>query len=172
MPIHEELWKAWKLTSPDDPVLRAVRFLFRSNFGFLGKPQTLKWNNRTAKRRIQENIALTREALYDVEFMCCDFRNMLRRIPMSKGEASRAFVYADPPYLGTANNYGEAGDWNIQDTRDLFAELANSGLRFGISEFDGPVIQYLAKEHGLRVITIGERHNLRNRRTEVLIVNK
>lgn len=171
MPIHETLWKTWKREVPDDPVLRAVRFLFQSNFGFLGKPQTLKWNNRTAKRRLQDRIAQTRDALYDVEFMCCDFRSMLGRIPLSKGEASRAFVYCDPPYLGTDNNYGEAAQWNLQDTRDLFDLLVASGLRFAVSEFDGPDVRELANAHGLRTVVIGERHNLRNRRTEVLIVN-
>ncbi len=46
-----------------------------------------------------------------------------------------------------------------------------SGLRFGISEFDHPTVLKLAKEHGLRVTTIGERHNLRNKRTEIYITN-
>lgn len=171
MPIHEDLWKHWKKHWPEDPVQRAVRFLFQSNFGFLGKPQTLKWNNRTAKRTLQERIVATRELLYDVEFMNCDFRQMLRRIPLSKADRSRAFLYADPPYLHTDNNYGEAGHWSLQDTTDLFAELMASGLRFAISEFDTPEVLTLAREHGLQVITIGERHNLRNRRTEVLVCN-
>ena len=46
-----------------------------------------------------------------------------------------------------------------------------SGLRFGISEFDHPVVLQLAKEYQLRVITIGQRHNLRNKRTETYITN-
>ncbi|MCW5900472.1 MAG: DNA adenine methylase [Flavobacteriales bacterium] len=170
-PIHEDLWKHWKKEMPDDPVWRAVRFLLQSNFGFLGKPQTLQWNKKNAKRLLQERIATTRELLYDVEFMNCDFRNMLRRIPMSKNERANAFLYADPPYLGTDNNYGRAAAWCEQDTGDLFTELLASGLRFAISEFDNPVVLELAKEHDLRTIIIGERHNLRNRRTEIIITN-
>lgn len=171
LPIHEDLWKGWKRSAPTDPVWRAVRFLFISNFGFLGQPQTLRWNNKGAKRLLQQRIAATQEALYDVEFMNVDFRQVLCRIPLSKGERGRAFIYADPPYLGTANNYGEASAWSVGDTRDLFGELAASGLRFAISEFDHPEVMALAEHHGLRTIKIGERHNLRNRRVELLITN-
>ncbi len=171
MPIHEDLWRRWKHEVPVDPVWRAVRFLFKSNFSFLGKGQTLKWNNKNAKRLLQERIADTRTLLYDVEFTNVDFRQFLRRIPMTKADRAGAFVYADPPYLDTSNNYGEAAAWSHQDTADLFAELAASGMRFGVSEFDHPVVLALATEHGLRVVDIGERHNLRNVRREVLVTN-
>lgn len=170
-PIHDDLWKAWKKAAPTDPVWRAVRFLLVSNFGFLGLPQTLKLNNKNAKRLLYDRIAQTRDAFFDTEFLHCDFRQVLCRIPMSKRERANAFVYADPPYLGTKCNYNDASAWGEQDTRDLFTELVASGLRFGISEFDHPVVLALAKQHGLRVITIGERYNLRNVRTEVYITN-
>lgn len=171
MPIHEDLWKAWKQQGPTDPVWRAVRFLFQSNFGFLGKPQTLRYNTKNTKRNLQDNITATREALYDVEFMNCDFRTMFGRIPLSPNERKQAFVYADPPYLNTANNYGEAAKWGEADTRDLVAMLVASGLRFGLSEFDHPVILDLALEHGLHVHDLGERKNLGNRRTELYVTN-
>lgn len=171
MPLHEELWKHWKKETPTDPVWRAVRFLFRSNFGFLGKPQTLRLNSKNAKRSLQDRIMATRDALYDVEFTSCDFRAMLGRIPLSPREQELAYVYADPPYLGTANNYGDAARWKEQDTRDLVATLVASGLRFGMSEFDHPVVVQLALEHGLHVVSLGERKNLNNRRTELLITN-
>jgi DNA adenine methylase len=40
-----------------------------------------------------------------------------------------------------------------------------------MSEFDNPAILDLAKEYGLNVITIGERKNMKNRRTEILLTN-
>lgn len=171
MPIHEDLWKYWKRNCPVDPIQRAVRFLFQSNFGFLGKPQTLTWNRKNAKRMLEERIATTRELLYDVEFMNCDFRTMLGRIPLSKSERSKALVYCDPPYLDTDNNYGAAGSWSAQDTRDLFAMLRDSGMRYAISEFDTPAVVAIAREHGLRIIDLGERQNLRNRRRELLFAS-
>lgn len=172
MPIHEDLWKFWKKQCPTDPVWRAVRFLFQSNFGFLGKPQTLVWNRKNAKQLLQDRIRQTRELLYDVEFMNVDFRAMLGRIPLSKGERRKALVYCDPPYLDTDNSYGMASAWSEQDTRDLFAMLVASEMRFAVSEFDHHLVLAIAKEHDLQVVNIGSRHNLRNRRNEVLIMSK
>lgn len=171
MPLHEALWKHWKAETPADPVWRAVRFLFRSNFGFMGQPQTQRLNSKNAKRSLQERIAATGELLYDVEFTQCDFRTMLGRIPLSPNERKLAYVYADPPYLGTANNYGEAGQWSERDTADLVQTLVASGLRFGLSEFDHPVVVQLALDHGLHILDLGERKNLSNRRTELFITN-
>lgn len=171
MPLHEELWRRWKVETPSDPVWRAVRFLFRSNFGFFGQPQTLRLNSKNAKRSLHERIAATSALLYDVEFTQCDFRVMLGRIPLSPKEREEAYVYADPPYLGTANNYGEARKWTERDASDLVTTLVASGLRFGMSEFDHPVVVDLAMKSGLDVIGLGERKNLGNRRTEILITN-
>lgn len=171
MPLHESLWRRWKAEAPTDPVWRAVRFLFQSNFGFLGQPQTQRLNSKNAKRTLQERIGATLDLLYDVEFTCCDFRAFLGRIPLSPRERDLAFVYADPPYLGTANNYGAASRWTEHDTSDLFSTLVDSGLRFGISEFDHPTIVELAMHHQLHVLDLGERKNLGNRRTELFITN-
>lgn len=170
-PIHDLLWQQWKRDAPTDPVWRAVRFLYQSNYGYMGKPQTLRLNLKSTKRNLQDKIAATREALYDVEFMCCDFRAMLGRIPLSTAERRDAFVYADPPYLGTGNNYGEASKWKEQDTRDLLHLLAGSGLRFAMSEFDHPIVVQLALDLGLHVHDLGERKNMGNRRTELLLTN-
>lgn len=171
MPLHEDLWKYWKKTCPTDPVQRAVRFLFQSNYGFLGKPQTMMFNRKNAKRLLQERIDTTRELLYDVEFMNVDFRAMLGRVPLSNRERANALVYCDPPYLDTDNNYGCASAWCKQDSADLFAMLVSSGMRFAVSEFDHPAIVEMALGHGLNVHVVGERQNLRNRRTEVLITS-
>ena len=81
----------------------------------------------------------------------------------------RAFVYADPPYLHTGNNY--AAGFTMADTADLFDLLAQSGMRFAISEFDTPAILDLAAAHGLRVHAFAERCNLKNRRVEILVTN-
>ncbi|MBS1941368.1 MAG: DNA adenine methylase [Bacteroidetes bacterium] len=170
-PIHDDLWNDWKKNAPTHPVWRAVRFLYQSNYGYMGKPQTLRLNLKNTKRNLQDRIQATREALYDVEFTNCDFRTMLGRIPLSPAERREAFVYADPPYLGTNNNYGEAAKWSEQDMRDLMHLLAGCGLRFAMSEFDHPAVVRLALELGLQVHDLGERKNIGNRRTELLITN-
>ena len=54
---------------------------------------------------------------------------------------------------------------------DLFDTLQATGCKFAMSEFDNEFILNQAKERGLNVIIIGERKNLKNRRTEILITN-
>lgn len=49
--------------------------------------------------------------------------------------------------------------------------MTESGLRFAVSEFDGEFIRDLAAQHGLTVTTLGERRNLMNRKTEILVTN-
>ena len=59
----------------------------------------------------------------------------------------------------------------MSDTTDLFEVCVNSGLDFAISEFAHPEVLKLAEKYNLNVIYIGERQNLGNRRTEILITN-
>lgn len=47
--------------------------------------------------------------------------------------------------------------------------LVASGMRFAVSEFDSTAVLRIAAEHGLEVVVLGERKNLRNRRTEVFL---
>jgi hypothetical protein len=58
-----------------------------------------------------------------------------------------------------------------EDSIDLFDCLEKRGCKFAMSEFDNPFIIQQAKERNLNVIIIGERQNLKNRRTEILITN-
>lgn len=78
------------------------------------------------------------------------------------------FIYADPPYLGTTSNYN-LPKWTESDANDLIDICKNTDLKMAISEFDNPKILEMAK--GLNVYQIGERKNLKNRRSEILITN-
>jgi len=49
--------------------------------------------------------------------------------------------------------------------------LQETGCKFAMSEFDNEFILNQAKERNLNIIFIGERHNLKNKRTEILITN-
>jgi DNA adenine methylase len=167
-PYHSDLWEYWKANKESDPVRKAVRFLFLSNFGFMGKPETLKFGLGDAHKILLANLKKAQKSMSGVQFMNCDFRDVLGRIAFRDKE-SEVFVYCDPPYLGTTNNY-ETG-FTETDSADLFTVMVASGLKFGISEFDHPFIIDQAKQHGLHMNTIGERCNLGNRRTEVLITN-
>ena len=79
------------------------------------------------------------------------------------------FIYADPPYLNTADNYSNS--FTETDSIALFDALQATGCKFAMSEFDNEFILQQAKERGLNVHIIGERKNLKNRRTEILVTN-
>jgi DNA adenine methylase len=169
MPIHDDLWNHWRANKEKDPIKRAVRFLFLSNFGYMGKANTLCFNGGNTKKILYENIDRTNKFLFDVEFMNNDFRTMFSRISLRGNDVNKGFVCADPPYLDTANNY-ESG-FIEQDSIDLFTTLVNCNLKFAMSEFDHPFILEQARYHNLHVEVIGERNNLKNRRVEVLVMN-
>lgn len=167
MPVHHELWNWWKDKCELDPVWRAVRFLFYSNFGFMGLPQTMTFNHGNSKRIVLEKIKATQEFLWNVEFTNCDFRRMFELVSLK--DEKDAFIYCDPPYLDTSDNYESS--FKHSDSSDLFAVLMATGKPWAMSEFDHPVILENAKLNDCNVIYLGERHNLGNRRTEVLVTN-
>lgn len=169
-PVHMDLWNHWKRVVPEDPVMKAVRFVFFSNFGYMGKPDTLHLNCCYPKRVALEGVEAAFAALEGTKFANMDFRKFLGGITFrSLGEVSAVFIYNDPPYLGTENNY--EGSFTEKDSRDLIEANIKTGCRFAMSEFDNPVILDLAREYGLNVITIGERKNMKNRRVEILLTN-
>jgi DNA adenine methylase len=99
-----------------------------------------------------------------------DFRVFLKSFQIKHAnDCLNIFIYCDPPYLATTNNYSNG--FTEQDTIDLFDCLAETGCKYAVSEFDNDFVLQLARERKLNVIYIGERQNLGNRRTEILITN-
>lgn len=174
MPIHADLWNHWKKNTETDPVLRAVRFLFLSNFGYMGKPETLRIGANNTAQILLDSIDATFEYLFQVYFTNCDFRDFFRQVSFKDDkEKADTLVYADSPYVDTDNNYGELTGikWTEEDCFDLYNVLEGCGCKFAMSEFDHPFVIEEAKRRGLNVIVIGERVNMKNRRTEILVTN-
>jgi DNA adenine methylase len=166
LPIHNNIWKEYKGKDIQDPVLKAALFLMYSNFGYMGKSDTLHTQQNT-KKIILEKFEKTVKQIENCLFMKEDFRDVLGKISFRKDSKS-TFIYADPPYLETAQYEVK---FTKKDTTDLFSLLVKSGIKFAISEFNHPFILKLAKKHKLNVIVIGERQTLKNRNTEILITN-
>lgn len=170
MPIHSDLLEYWKSNKEDEQVRKALRFLFMSNFTYLGKGTTISLVCGDSKGFLMSKIDETAKYLFDVQFANFDFRKFIKSLSFrDKNEQGKAFIYCDPPYLGTDDNYSNS--FIEDDSKDLFDLLCNSGCKFAISEFDNPFIIEQAKNRGLNCIVIGERKNLKNRRTEILITN-
>lgn len=170
-PLSVDLIKFWGKNVPKCRYMKAVRFLILSNCTLLGLGSSLRIEAGFSKSKIYKNYSPTKKKIKDCYFLNFDFRELLNNIVFNhnRKDKQRAFIYADPPYLGTANNYSNS--FTETDTQDLFKILCESNIRFAISEFDNPIILDLANDYGLNVITIGERQNLKNRRTEILITN-
>lgn len=171
MPIHEDLFKHWVKNKEHDRIKKAIRFLMLSNFSLYGTQTNLRLGICNTKRLILDRLDDTFKLLAHVKFMNTDFRSCFKKISIRKGQnLNRVFIYADPPYLDTCNTY-ESGGFNKKDSEDLFEMLVSSKMLFAVSEFDHPTIIDLAKHHKLNVIDMGERQNIKNRRTEILIKN-
>lgn len=167
-PTNDTLFKRWKKQTETDPIKKAMRFLYLSNYSYMGTGSLRFTAEYSVKTLLNNCMALSFDN-YDVKFMNTDFRKVIGKIAWrDEDEKQKAFVYADPPYLGTNGNYDSFSE---QDTTDLFQTLVDSKMRFAISEFDNEFVIDLAKRHNLNTNIIGERNNLRNRRTEILITN-
>lgn len=167
-PYSSSIFKYFRKNKFDDPIYKAVRFLYLSNFSFMGKMGVLKIGNCDNSKKIAlENLEPTKRLLQNTVICNYDFRVLLDKVSFNK--KNKVFIYADPPYLSTANNYSNS--WKKKDAVDLFETLINSKIRFAISEFKNPEIVELAKKYELKIIEIGERRTIQNRNVEILIVN-
>lgn len=168
MPIHSDLLEYWKHNKEEDPVKKAVRFLMLSNLTWLGKGGSLDMGTKN-KNQTLPYIDKTFEFLSDVKFTNFTFSKFIKSVQLIKSDTEKCFIYCDPPYLGTDDNYSDS--FTEELSKELFDVLEESKCKWAMSEFDHPFILEQAKKRGLNVIIIGERTNLKNKRTEVLITN-
>lgn len=172
VPISEGLIKHWKKNREIDPIKKALRFLFLSNFTYMGKGDTLRAGLDNSKNSILKNLDETFVKLQNVKIMNKDFRKVLPAISFTKGlnDKDHCFVYLDPIYFGTEHYY-RVPDWKASDTLDCLDLMVSCGIKSAMSEFDHPFILAEAKKRDLNVIYLRERANIKNRRTEILITN-
>jgi DNA adenine methylase len=172
-PYSSELFKYWIKNEEKEPLKKALRFVYLSNFGYIGMNSTLIISTgQNSKKIALQNLEKTINFLKDcsLQFTNFDFRKAIKTVRFrSQSEKKSTFFYCDPPYLGTGNNYSNS--FTEQDLIDLFDILENTGCKFAVSEFDNLFILDQAKQRNLHVHIIGERRTLTNRQTEILITN-
>ena len=170
MPIHSDLLEYWKKNEETEPIKKALRFLLLSNFTFMGRTGCLRYGNRNSSKLLLAKIAETFKWLFEVQFHNTDFKKFLKSLIFEN--VKDAFIYADPPYIHDNDKRNYNGLlFNESQSIDLFNALEATKCKFAMSEFDNPFILQQAKERNLNVIIIGERQNLKNRRTEILVTN-
>ena len=170
MPIHSDLLNYWKKNKETEPIKKALRFLFLSNFTFQGCGDSIHFVAQNHKVLFEKYFDITFNILKGIQFANFDFKKFLRSYMIkSEKEKEQFFIYSDPPYLQTGNNYKNS--FKELDSFELFEALQKTGCKFAYSEFNNPFILQQAKERNLNVHIIGERQNLKNRRTEILVTN-
>ena len=178
MPIHSDLLDYWKENKEEEPIRKALRFLFLSNFLLFGNNGSLRHGvsggNKSigSKNSILNDLKPTFDFLYGVDFRNWDFRKFISKLSFindGRNDEDKTLIYCDPPYLETNDNYSNS--FTEIDSLDLFNTLEETKCKFAMSEFDHPFILDQAENRGLNIIYIGERQNLKNRRIEVLITN-
>lgn len=171
MPIHSDLINHWKSNEETEPIKKALRFLLLSNFTLMGTGTQLRGSStEESKQNIEIEFNNVYKYLEYVKFFNNDYKDLFKNISFRRqSEIDRVLIYCDPPYLNTNDNYSNS--FTEVDSNDLFDTLQNSGCKWAMSEFDNPFILEQAKQRKLNVHIIGERQNLKNRRTEILITN-
>jgi len=168
LPYDMALFNHWKVNKETDPIKKALRFLYLSNFGYLGKPDCLNIGTKNSLNNLYNNI-IGYKPIDNIQFLNKDFRDVIKSIEFKSNDKNKAFIYSDPPYLGKTSNYNLK--WTLQDTKDCFDVTFNSGIKAAMSEFNNEKIISIAKDMNLNIIPIVERQNLKNRNTEILITN-
>jgi len=172
MPVHSDFWNECKIREPETNIEKAVYFIVLSNFGYMGTPNSLHYTNGGNSKQITiENIEKTYLTLAKNSnmFMNEDFRNVIKKISFTEERVKdNAFVYSDPPYFQTAKYITQ---WTEKDVNDCFDTTFNSGIKAAMSEFNHPFIIEQAEKRNLNITYIGERQNMKNRKTEILVTN-
>lgn len=173
IPIHSDLLDYWKENKETEPIKKALRFLFISNVSFMGTGSYIKFGRgEQPKDTIYKHLNYVYDKIHDVQFANYDFRKFLESISFKKdgrNDEDKTLIYCDPPYLNTTDNYSNS--FAHKDTIELFEALEKTGCKYAVSEFNHKLMYDIADNYNLNVIEIGERQNLKNRRTEILITN-
>lgn len=166
-PYHKDLFDYWKNNKETDPIMQAVRFVYLSNFSFLGKNDTLRLGTVNSKKIALSRIDSTYELIKDVQFGNYDYVRFLKSFSIRNTD--KTFIYADPPYIETANNYAQS--FTKHDFIALLKALKLTKCRFAVSEFANEFVIEESKKQGLNITIISNRKSINNRNTEILIRN-
>ena len=142
-----------------------------SNLTFYGTGDILRFGDSCSSLGYINNFnKILEETFYfihAVQFSNKDFRVLFNSFQIK--EPDKTFIYSDPPYIGTTDNYSSS--FTEEDFKDLVKALKATECKFAISEFYSPYLEDKAKEEGLNLHLIKERKSLKNRNTEILLTN-
>ena len=178
LPLHADLKTHWKNNVEQEPVKKAARFLFLSNFLVPVTGDLIRNGFNNCKSITLEGINKTEEFLRktNTRFWNEDFKDFINRLSPRIGvrnkEAYFNFIYCDPPYVNTSDNYSNSfKEQDFIDLLDCLEKKCGRMVNYAVSEFASDFVIEEAKRRELNIIEIGERQALKKRSTEILITN-
>ena len=173
IPIHTGLVKFCRMYQPNNDIERAGLFLALSNYSYLGTSSCIHINTSNSKEILLKNIEKSYYFLMKGNFIFGSFsyEEFLKSISFTslQKDKDRAFIYCDPPYIGTSDNYKNS--FKQDDFCKLLDFLIEYKVRFAVSEFKNDITVNEAKNRGLNVIEICKRQTIKNTNIEILITN-
>lgn len=171
-PITEATFNYFKNLETEDSLKLALKFIYLSSFSLFGAGSTFLSGNMIKKDSVisKLNLFLKSEHIQRATFYNKDYQSFLSSLSFVESQESRVFVYCDPPYLSTGNNYNTP-KWSSSDLINLIELLISLKYNFAISEFDTTETMEIFNKYNLNTSVIGERRNLQNSKTEMLAYN-
>ena len=171
VPKHKAQFDFWKKNCEKSDLWRAVRFLYLSNLSYMASGSTFTMKLGNTKYLTISRIKKVFDSLMDTVFSNQSYDVFIRNLSLKdKKGKNKIFIYCDPPYVKTAQRYNTP-KWGIADFEKLIEFLMEDGEKFMVSEFENPEVIKIAEKNKLNIIKIGDRINLKNRRTEIIIKN-
>lgn len=172
--VHKSLFEYFKINKFEDKIKKALRFVYLSNFSFLGTMNTFTIKVDNTKKIILDRLNYVYDFIKDnCLFTCLDFRDFLDNLSFrnQKQDKKRCFIYCDPPYVNTSNNYC-VDRFTINDFEDLIKKLIELNINFIINEFYNEKIISILKRYNLYFIELREKFFLGgSKKVEILISN-
>jgi DNA adenine methylase len=171
VPFHKAAWNWLKELEPRNDLEKAVKFVILSNWGYMGKPNTIRFAIDNSKTQLLQKMESTHAFLCkgNIMFNNVGFGDFFKQLSLREYETNKSFAYLDPPYLGTGDNYSHS--FTEEDSYNLFEAVEAMNIKYAMSEFAHPFIISEAKRRGLRIENLGERQSMKNRNTEILVMN-
>lgn len=175
-PYSHDVFKYLKSNQFDSCVWRAVRLLYVANFSFMGAGDTLKVKPNHYKDILLENLETTIKDIAKGNniWTNVDYTEVFNVASLHQiKHIHNTFVYADPPYVGTSNKYGDLNKrikWDLNDFSNLINHLQELEIQFAISEFNNPDFDDIITEHNLNKIIIRKRMSVSKLECEEILI--
>lgn len=170
-PYHKSIFDKLKNEIPTCPIRKALRFVYLSNYSLYGAMDTIRIEaSSNCKKITLDNLEFTRNFLSNCNaiFYKSDAISFLEAISFKN--KNNCFVYCDPPYLGTMNNYSNS--FTYSDLRSLIEKLLELQVRFAISEYNNEVVLQLIKEYQLNYVVVKNVYSINKKQNiEILFGN-